>query len=80
MYNRWEKGLVYEGVPDDVLTGAEANENDSVKPRRRVFVRGSGSETIIMQAIDTFLGIEHYPGVFNRYQGVSATQRNYSTC
>ena len=56
------KELVYEGVPDDVVTGAEPADLNESTPRKRSFMGGNGSQTLTIPCIDAFLGIEHAPG------------------
>ncbi|VDD75969.1 unnamed protein product [Mesocestoides corti] len=57
------KGLVYEGVPDSVLTGAEEGclEGNTL-PKKRVYLGASAGQSIILQAFDALLGITHYDG------------------
>ena len=67
--NRWShgkitQGLIYEGIPDDVLTGAEkSGANDTTTPRKRIYRGASASQTVAIQSVDAFLGIEHTPSV-----------------
>lgn len=53
-------GLIFEGVPDNVLTGAEGKSSDH---RSRIYKTASAGQTIGLPSIDTFLGIDHYPGI-----------------
>ncbi|KAM7536890.1 hypothetical protein Aperf_G00000087683 [Anoplocephala perfoliata] len=61
-HGKLSKGLVYEGVPDSVLTGAESGAlNGDTIPKKRVYLGGSAGQSITLQSIDALLGIEHFP-------------------
>uniref|UniRef100_A0A5K3FD95 Indoleamine 2,3-dioxygenase 2 n=1 Tax=Mesocestoides corti TaxID=53468 RepID=A0A5K3FD95_MESCO len=68
------KGLVYEGVPDSVLTGAEEGclEGNTL-PKKRVYLGASAGQSIILQAFDALLGITHYDDTDKFF----TTARNY---
>lgn len=69
IYSRWShgkisKGLVYEGVPDSVLTGAETGDlSGQTIPKKRVYLGASAGQSVSLQSFDALLGIEHYKGV-----------------
>lgn len=68
MYFRWShgkisKGLIYEGVPDSVLTGGESGDlSGGTLPKKRIYLGGSAGQSISFQSLDAFLGIEHFKG------------------
>ena len=59
-------GVVYEGVPDDILTGGEVGDPQKSSPRKRTYLGGSGGQSASIECIDAFLGIEHTTGAYLR--------------
>ncbi|KAL5971304.1 Indoleamine 23-dioxygenase 2 [Taenia solium] len=58
------KGLVYEGVPDSVLTGAETGDlSGQTIPKKRVYLGASAGQSVSLQSFDALLGIEHFKDV-----------------
>ena len=55
---------MYEGVSDDVLTGAEADDPQGSTPRKRIYNCTGGNHSTAAQCIDAFLGIDHTPGAY----------------
>ncbi|BHF76700.1 Indoleamine 2,3-dioxygenase 2 [Sparganum proliferum] len=59
-HGRLTKGLIYEGVPDDLLTGQEMNGSQD---GRRIYLGASAAQSAILQTLDAFLGVKHGPEV-----------------
>lgn len=51
-----------EGVPDCVRTGAEGKGTGGNSPLLRFYRGATATQLIGIVIVDTFLGIEHYPG------------------
>ncbi|VDM36092.1 unnamed protein product [Hydatigera taeniaeformis] len=63
-HGKISKGLVYEGVPDSVLTGAEAGDlSGETIPKKRVYMGASAGQSVSLQSFDALLGIEHFKDV-----------------
>ena len=54
--------MIYEGVPNNVLTGAEPDDLSGEIPALRHYLGASASQTISTQSMDSLLGIKHSPG------------------
>lgn len=61
---RNRKGIILEGVPDSVLTGAEdEHSTDENSPMKRFYKTMTGAQLFGMIAIDGFIGIDYSPGL-----------------
>lgn len=61
--SRWPKGVAYEGVPDNLLTGAEGGDlSGGTTPIKRVYMGATVGQSVSLQSLDALLGVEHFPG------------------
>ena len=78
-HGKISKGLIYEGVPDDVLTGAECGDpKDGTSPRKRIYMGASAGQSAILQSLDALLGIEHFPGTSFHFLAGGSNLRHFS--
>ncbi len=59
-HGNMEHGLMYEGVPEHVLSGAE--EGPSNGSGKRIYMGASAGQSVILQSLDHLVGVKHAAG------------------